>query len=218
MIHNLSQTDSLAQQFVAELRDVNIQKDRMRFRRNIERLGEIAAIEISKKLEWESYEVTTPLGVANCRRLKEQPILATILRAGLPLHQGLLNYFDQADNAFIAAYRKHDVNDEDAFTINMEYVTSPSLNDRALIIADPMLATGQSIVETVKKLQVIGKPSHIHIVAAIASTEGIAYVKQHLTNITIWVGAIDEELTAKAYIVPGLGDAGDLAFGEKMQD
>jgi uracil phosphoribosyltransferase len=217
MIHNLSHTDSLAQQFVAELRDVTIQKDRMRFRRNIERIGEIAAYEISKKLVWEDYEVTTPLGVANCRRLKEQPILATILRAGLPLHQGLLNYFDQADNAFIAAYRKHDTTDEESFTINMEYITSPPLEGSVLILADPMLATGQSIVETLKKLYVLGKPSHTHIVTAIASSEGIAFVKQHLTNITIWAGAIDEELTAKSYIVPGLGDAGDLCFGEKTQ-
>lgn len=217
MIYNLSQSNSLMQQFVAELRDVTIQKDRMRFRRNIERIGEIAAYEISKKLEWEDYEVTTPLGVANCKRLVQQPILATILRAGLPLHQGLLNYFDQADNAFIAAYRKHDSADGDSFTINMEYITAPPLSGSVLILADPMLATGQSIVETLKKLYVLGKPKHTHIVAAIASTEGIDYVKQHLTNITIWSGAIDEELTAKSYIVPGLGDAGDLCFGEKTQ-
>jgi uracil phosphoribosyltransferase len=215
-IHNLSKTDSLAQQFIAELRDVNIQTDRMRFRKNIERLGEIMGYEISKKLEWEDYEVTTPLGVAVCRRLKEQPILATILRAGLPLHQGLLNYFDMADNAFIAAYRKHDT--EETFTINLEYFTSPSLTGRTLILADPMLATGQSIVQTIKKLQVMGKPHHIHIVSTIASAEGIEYIKNHLTGVTVWAGAIDEELTAKAYIVPGLGDAGDLCFGEKMQD
>jgi uracil phosphoribosyltransferase len=217
MTYNLSQSNSLIQQFVAELREVTIQKDRMRFRRNIERIGEIAAYEISKKLEWEDYEVTTPLGVANCKRLAQQPILATILRAGLPLHQGLLNYFDQADNAFIAAYRKHDSAEGDSFTINMEYITAPPLSGSVLILADPMLATGQSIVETLKKLYVLGKPKHTHIVAVIASTEGIDYVKQHLTNITIWSGAIDEELTAKSYIVPGLGDAGDLCFGEKTQ-
>lgn len=217
MLHNLSTHQSLVQQYVAELRNVNIQNDRMRFRRNLERIGEICAYEISKTLEWEDYEVTTPLATAICKRLVTQPVLATILRAGLPLHQGLLNYFDLADNAFIAAYRKHDINDEEKFSINMEYVTCPPLQGRVLIIADPMLATGQSIVETLKKLYVIGKPIHTHIVCAIASAEGIEYIKQQLTNITIWTGAIDEELTAKAYIVPGLGDAGDLCFGEKMQ-
>jgi len=215
-IHNLSKTDSLAQQFIAELRDANIQTDRMRFRKNIERLGEIMGYEISKTLPWEDYEVTTPLGIAVCRRLKEQPILATILRAGLPLHQGLLNYFDKADNAFIAAYRKHDT--EESFTINLEYITSPSLNNSTLILADPMLATGQSIVQTIKKLQIAGKPKHIHIVSVIASTEGVEYLKNHLVGATLWVGVIDDELTAKSYIVPGLGDAGDLCFGEKMQD
>src|SRR5690606_21688346 len=145
-------------------------------------IGEIAAIEISRILEWENYEVTTPLGTATCRRLVEQPVLATILRAGLPLHQGLLNYFDRADCAFIAAYRKHDLENEDLFTINMEYVTSPALSNRTLILADPMLATGQSIVATIKELYASGKPQHIHIVTAIAATEGIAYIKQHLTN------------------------------------
>jgi uracil phosphoribosyltransferase len=215
-VHNLSHSVSIAQQFVAEMRDVDIQKDRMRFRRNVERLGEIMAYEISKTMAWEDYEVTTPLGTAVCKRLAEQPVLATILRAGLPLHQGLLNYFDMADNAFIAAYRKHD-NDE-SFTIEMEYMTSPDLNGRVLIVADPMLATGQSLVQTIKKLHISGKPAHIHIICAIASAEGIQYIKNHLVGVTIWVGAIDEELTAKAYIVPGLGDAGDLCYGEKIQD
>jgi uracil phosphoribosyltransferase len=215
-VHNLSHSVSLAQQFVAELRDETIQKDRMRFRRNVERLGEIMAYEISKTLAWEDYEVTTPLGISVCKRLVEQPVIATILRAGLPLHQGLLNYFDNADNAFIAAYRKHD--NADSFTIEMEYMTSPNLNGRVLIVADPMLATGQSLVQTIKKLHISGKPAHVHIVCAIASAEGIAYIKNHLVGVTIWAGAIDEELTAKAYIVPGLGDAGDLSFGEKIQD
>jgi uracil phosphoribosyltransferase len=217
MLHNLSLHNSLIQQFVAELRNVEIQNDRMRFRRNLERIGEIIAYEISKTLSWESYDVITPMATAVGKRLQEQPVLATILRAGLPLHQGLLNYFDHADNAFIAAYRKHDIDDEEKFSINMEYVTCPVLTNRVLIIADPMLATGQSIIETVKKLNVIGKPSHVHIVCAIASSEGIDNIKQHLTNVTIWTAAVDEELTAKAYIVPGLGDAGDLSFGEKMQ-
>ncbi len=217
-VFNLCEKDSLAQQFVAEIRDAVIQKDRMRFRRNLERIGEITALEISRILKWEDYEVTTPLGTAQCRRLAEQPVLATILRAGLPLHQGLLNYFDQADCAFIAAYRKHDLENEDLFTINMEYVTSPALSNRTLILADPMLATGQSIVATIKELYASGKPKHIHIATAIAATEGIAYIKEHLTGVTVWAGAVDDELTAKAYIVPGLGDAGDLCFGEKMQD
>lgn len=217
MLHNLSLHNSLIQQFVAELRNVEIQNDRMRFRRNLERIGEIIAYEISKTLTWENYDVITPMATAVGKRLNEQPVLATILRAGLPLHQGLLNYFDHADNAFIAAYRKHDLDDKEKFSINMEYVTCPVLTNRVLIIADPMLATGQSIIETVKKLNVIGKPSHVHIVCAIASSEGIDNIKQHLTNISIWAATVDEELTAKAYIVPGLGDAGDLSFGEKMQ-
>jgi uracil phosphoribosyltransferase len=216
MLHNLSETNTLAAQFVAELRDVNIQNDRMRFRRNMERLGEIFAYEISKHLEWTETEVTTPLGVAQSKALKEQPVLATILRAGVPLHQGLLNFFDRADNAFIAAYRKH--NKDGTFFINLEYLTSPPLVDRTIILSDPMLATGASLVLTIQELMKEGMPKHIHIVTAIASTIGIAHVRSNLPNATIWTGAVDNELTAKAYIVPGLGDAGDLAFGEKMQE
>jgi len=216
MIHNLSDTNSVAVQFVAELRDVNVQGDRMRFRRNMERLGEIFAYEISKELEWEDYEVTTPLGIARAKALKEQPVLATILRAGVPLHQGLLNFFDKADNAFIAAYRKH--NKDGSFFINLEYLTSPPLAGRTVVLSDPMLATGASLVLTIQELLKEGEPKRIHIVAAIASTTGINHVKSNLPNVTIWTGAIDNELTAKSYIVPGLGDAGDLAFGEKMQD
>lgn len=216
MIHNLSDTNSVAVQFVAELRDVNVQGDRMRFRRNMERLGEIFAYEISKELEWEDCEVATPLGIARAKALKEQPVLATILRAGVPLHQGLLNFFDKADNAFIAAYRKH--NKDGSFFINLEYLTSPPLAGRTVILSDPMLATGASLVLTIQELLKEGEPKRIHIVAAIASTTGINHVKSNLPNVTIWTGAIDNELTAKSYIVPGLGDAGDLAFGEKMQD
>jgi uracil phosphoribosyltransferase len=216
MIHNLGLKNSLVSQFVSELRDVNIQNDRMRFRRNLERLGEIIAYEISQKLKWEDVEVTTPLGIAVCKRLAQQPVLATILRAGMPLHQGLLNYFDQADNAFIGAYRKHEK--DGTFTIQMTYHTSPQITGRVLIVSDPMLATGASLAGTLLKLSKEGKPSHIHIVAAIAAAEGIAHVKNNISNCTIWTGAVDEELTAKAYIVPGLGDAGDLAYGEKSQD
>lgn len=218
MIFELSKQHSIAGIFLAELRNIDAQKDSMRFRRNLERMGEILAYEISKTLEWETLETETPLGIAQVIQLKKQPVLATILRAGLPLHQGLLNYFDKAENAFIATYRKHERNDSNTFSINMEYFTSPPLHDADLIIADPMLATGQSMVETLKKIQSIGKPKHIHIVSVIASKEGIEYIKKNIPNVSFWIAAIDEELTAKAYIVPGLGDAGDLAYGKKIQD
>ncbi len=215
MVHNLSLKPSLLAHYVAELRDVLIQGDRMRFRRNLERIGEIIGYEISKELEWEQVEITTPLETALCYQLVEQPVLATILRAGLPLHQGLLNYFDHADNGFIAAYRKHD--SEGNFTISMEYVTSPEIAGRVLIVSDPMLATGASLALTLKKMIVLGKPKHIHVVCAIAATEGIDHLLKEVPNVTIWCGAIDNKLTDKGYIVPGLGDAGDLAFGEKLQ-
>ena len=216
MLHNLSESNSLVSQFVSELRDVEIQKDRLRFRRNMERLGEIFAYEISKHLDWEEKEITTPMGTAKHMLLTEQPVLATILRAGLPLHQGLLNFFDSADNAFIAAYRKH--SKDGTFIINLEYITSPSLTGRTVILSDPMLATGASLVLTIQELMKESQPKHIHIVTAIACTVGVEHVKRHLPNVTIWTGALDNELTAKAYIVPGLGDAGDLSFGEKMQE
>jgi len=214
MLYILNKENSLLNHFLAEIRDIEIQKDRMRFRRNLERIGEISAQEISKKMEWISNEVTTPLGIANVPVLKYQPVLATILRAGLPLHQGLLNYFDMADNAFISAYRRH--HKDGSFDIQLEYVSSPALNDRILILSDPMLASGQSIVLTYKAILEKGKPRHTHIVCAIASTQGINHVKAHLpSGVTIWAGAVDEELTVKSYIVPGLGDAGDLAYGIK---
>ena len=214
MLYILSQQSSIIHHFLSEIRDQEVQKDRMRFRRNLERIGEIAAYEISKKLVYENKEITTPLGVAIVPQLKEQPVVATILRAGLPLHQGILNYFDKADNAFISAYRRH--NKDGTFDIRLDYLSSPPLNNRTLILADPMLATGSSIVMTYKSMLQKGKPSHLHIVCAIASSEGIEYVKSHLpTDVSIWAGAVDDELTAQAYIVPGLGDAGDLAFGEK---
>lgn len=214
MVNNLSLENSLINQFVAELRDINIQTDRMRFRRNLERIGEIASVEISKKLEWVSTEVTTPLGTAIVPLLKNQPVLATILRAGLPLHQGLLNYFDRADNAFVSAYRRH--HKGGSFDVHIQYLSSPTLARRDLILSDPMLATGQSMVLAYKAMLEKGKPKHTHIVTAVASSQGIEYVKSHLpSDITIWVGAIDEELTVQSYIVPGLGDAGDLAFGVK---
>jgi uracil phosphoribosyltransferase len=215
MVINLSEQHSLVTNWVGELRSTDIQTDRMRFRRNLERIGEIAAYEISKKLEWEEKEITTPLGTAPTKMLKAQPVLATILRAGLPLHQGLLNYFDRADNAFISAYRKH--HRDGSFEISLDYVSCPSLENRVVIIADPMLATGSSLVKTVQYLRDEGLPSEIHIVCAIACTVGIEYVLRSEPKVTIWCGAIDDELTAKGYIVPGLGDAGDLAYGTKVQ-
>lgn len=214
MVNILNHNNSILNRFIAEIRDAIIQKDRMRFRRNLERIGEIAAVEISRKMNYEAKEVVTPLGIANVQLPKDLPVLATILRAGLPMHQGLLNYFDDADNAFISAYRKH--HKDGSFDIRLEYVSSPDLNNRLVILSDPMLATGQSIVMTYKAMLEKGRPSHTHIVAALASTEGVEYVKKHLPQgITLWIGAVDEELTAQSYIVPGLGDAGDLAFGEK---
>ena len=215
MVINLSQTYSLMGEWVGELRDIEQQANRMRFRRNLERIGELAAFEISKTLEYEEKEVQTPLGTAICKSLKQQPVLATILRAGLPLHNGLLNVFDKADNAFISAYRKHKL--DGSFDISLEYISSPDIDGRILIISDPMIATGSSLVKTIQYLREEGDPREIHIVAAIACTVGIEYVQRAEPNVSIWCGEIDEELTAKGYIVPGLGDAGDLAFGPKEQ-
>jgi uracil phosphoribosyltransferase len=216
MVVNLSEKYSLLSNWIGELRDTQVQTDRLRFRRNLERIGEVMAFEISKTMPWVDKEIATPLGTSVCKVLKEQPVLATILRAGLPLHQGMLNYFDQADNAFISAYRKH--NRDGSFDIQLEYVSCPSLEDRILILCDPMLATGSSLVKTIHSLRDEGIARQVHVVAAIACSVGIEYVKREQPHVTIWCGAIDEELTAKGYIVPGLGDAGDLAFGEKTQN
>jgi len=216
MVINLSQQHSLVSTWVSELRDTEIQKDSMRFRRNLERIGEIAAYEISKKLECQTKEITTPLGIAECKVLKDQPVLATILRAGLALHNGLLNYFDRADSAFIAAYRKH--KPDGSFHISLEYLSSPDLENKVVIISDPMLATGASLVKSVQFLKDEGDIKELHIVCAIACTVGIEYVSRSLPKATIWCGGIDDELTAKGYIVPGLGDAGDLAYGQKLQN
>lgn len=215
MVINLSEQHSLISNWVSELRDVDIQSDRMRFRRNLERIGEVAAYEISKVMPFVEKDVQTPLGTATCKVLQVNPVLATILRAGLPLHQGLLNYFDLADNAFISAYRKH--NQDGSFEISLDYISCPELEDRVVIVSDPMLATGSSLVKTIHYLKEEGRPREIHIVAAIACTVGIEYVKREEPSVTIWCGDIDDELTAKGYIVPGLGDAGDLAFGAKVQ-
>ncbi len=213
MIHIISKNNSLVNEFIAELRDQEMQKDRSRFRTNMQRLGEIFAYEISKKLEWKEQEVTTSLGIANVPKLTQQPVLATILRAGLPLHQGLLNFFDRADSAYISAYRKARKNNN--FVVEMEYTSIPDIEGKTVIISDPMLATGSSMVLCCKELLSRGKIKHLHIVSVIASTEGLAYAQRNLPKATFWLGAVDEELTTKAYIVPGLGDAGDLCYGDK---
>ena len=215
MVINLSEQHSLISNWISELRDVEIQTDRMRFRRNLERIGEVAAYEISKVLPFAEKEVQTSMGIATCKVLQYHPVLATILRAGLPLHQGLLNFFDQADNAFISAYRKH--HPDGSFEISLDYISCPELEDRVVIVSDPMLATGSSLVKTIHFLKEEGRPKEIHIVTAIACTVGIEYVKREEPSVTIWCGDIDDELTAKGYIVPGLGDAGDLAYGVKVQ-
>lgn len=216
MVHILSQQNSIFNQFIAELRDTSIQGDSMRFRKNLERIGEIIGYEISKTLEYESRETTTPLGIAQTSHLKDQPVIATILRAGLPMHMGVLNYFDRADNAFISAYRRH--HKDNTFDIHVEYVSSPNIEDKVLIMCDPMIATGSSIVLAYKAILAKGMPKHVHIVSAISSKQGVDFVLANMPtqNFTIWCGALDEELTAHSYIVPGLGDAGDLAFGEKI--
>lgn len=215
MVTILNKNNTIFNQFLAEIRDAQIQKDSMRFRRNIERMGEVMAYEISKTLVYESKDVTTPLGIANVHVIKEQPVVATILRAGLPLHQGVLNYFDRSDNAFISAYRRH--HKDGSFDIHVEYLASPDLNERTVILCDPMLASGQSMVLTYKAMMQRGRPKHTHVVCLIASVEGLDYVKKHMPeNVTFWIGAVDDELTAQSYIVPGLGDAGDLAFGIKL--
>ncbi len=215
MVYELGGNNSIFNKFLSEIRDGETQKDSMRFRRNMQRLGEIFAYEISKTMNYAEKEVVTTLGSAKMRLCSEKPILATILRAGLPLHQGLLNYFDDADNAFVSAYRKYDSSEE--FHINLDYLSSPSVKGRVLIISDPMLATGGSMVASIKGLMEKGKPKKIHIVSVLSAEEGIESLKKHfsLSDLTIWTGKIDDELTAKAYIVPGLGDAGDLAFGIK---
>lgn len=216
MLFNLSEHPSIGNQYIAELRDVNIQKDRMRFRSNMERLGAILAYRISEKLDFEDREVETPLGMAEAKLPSDKLVLGTILRAGLSMHQGCLSVFDHADNAFVSAYRKH--HKDGTFEINVEYVSCPSIHGKVLIMTDPMLATGASMVVSVKQLLEYGTPKAIHIVTAIAAESGINYVRRNLPQAKIWAGVIDDELTAKSYIVPGLGDAGDLAFGEKLQD
>jgi len=212
----LGESNSIFNQFISEIRCEVIQKDPMRFRKNLQRLGEIFAYEISKVMDYETTNIKTPLGVAPVPTLVQHPVLATILRAGLPVQQGLLNVFDRAENAFISAYRKYDEAGE--FHIEFEYLASPSLDGKDLILSDPMLASGASMEIGYHALLQKGAPKHVHLVAVIASAQGVEHVVKNITaeNVTLWIGAVDPEMTPMSYIVPGLGDAGDLAFGSKI--
>lgn len=215
-IHHINSQNSILNKFISEIRDVNIQKDSLRFRRNIERIGEILGYELSKQLSYSAKEVTTPLGKKEMNLSINDVVLCSILRAGLPLHQGLLNYFDDAENAFISAYRHHPNNDAE-FEIVVEYFASPSIDNKTLLLADPMLATGQSLVAVYEAIKKYGSPKELHLVSVIGSTEGIDFIKNHFPeNTHLWIAAIDDTLNDKGYIVPGLGDAGDLAFGSKL--
>lgn len=216
-VHHILEKNSIANTFVAQLRDVKVQNDRLRFRRNIERLGEILGYELSKNFTYGDVHIETPLGSANVPLHKEELVLCSILRAGLPLHNGLLSYFDAADNSFISAYRHHPYNNEE-FEILVEYLASPSLEGKTLILADPMLATGRSFVNVLRALNKMGKPKEIHVVAVIAAKEGIEHLQENFPeNSHLWIATIDEKLNERGYIVPGLGDAGDLCFGPKEQ-
>ena len=212
---NFAETPSLVSQYMAEMRDVNIQGSMMRFRRNLERVGEIMAYEISKTLHYTTIGVETPLATAQCQVLDEQVVLGTIFRAGVPFHQGFLNFFDRAENAFVSAYRKY--HEKDNFDIFIEYIASPRLDGKTLILVDPMLATGGSMELSYKALLTKGEPAKVHVVSVIASQQAVDYVAKTFPadKTSIWVGAIDPEINAHSYIVPGLGDAGDLAYGEK---
>ena len=216
MIFKLADHHSIANRFIAEIRDSQIQQDSMRFRKNMERIGEVLGYEISKKLNYETTQVETPLGIADIFLPSDSIVLATILRAGLPMHQGMLNFFDKAENAFVSAYRQH--HKDGTFEINLEYVSCPDLNGKVLIVADPMIATGASMNLTVNTLKEHGKPKEIHLATAIASSYGLTFIRRKQPKAHIWMGALDDELTARSFIVPGLGDAGDLSFGEKLQD
>jgi len=207
---------SLLNKYIAEIRDINIQHDPLRFRKNIERLGELFAYEISKTLTYKEEDVKTPLGIAQEFLPQEEIVITSILRAGIPFHNGILNMFDRAQNAFISAYRKH--TEEGEFEIQIEYISAPNITDKTIILADPMLATGGSMHLALEALKTKGKPKHIHLASIVASQAGVDYIQNAINddNVTLWLGAIDEELNAKSYIVPGLGDAGDLAYGDKL--
>ncbi|HBK28548.1 MAG TPA: uracil phosphoribosyltransferase [Parabacteroides sp.] len=215
IIINLGDNNSILNQFVAELRDIHIQKDRLRFRRNIERIGEIMAYEISKKFDYHPQEIESPLGYASMQLPQQDIVISTILRAGLPFHQGFLNYLDYAENAFVSAYRRYE--DQINFDIQIEYIASPRIEGKTLLITDPMLATGSSMELAYEALLTKGRPKHIHIASIIASQQAIEYIKKKMpdSQTTVWVAAIDSQLNDHSYIIPGLGDAGDLSFGEK---
>lgn len=216
LLHNFAHENSIINQFVAELRNVDVQNDRLRFRHNLARIGSLLAYEISRHLPYAPASVETPLGTAEMQTPAEQPVLATILRAGLPMHEGMLHIFDQAANAFVSAYRRH--HKDGSFEIQVEYISTPPLENRILIVCDPMIATGSSMEIAVRQLLKYGQPAQVHIASVIASADGIEHIRKNLPFAHIWTCAIDEELTAKSYIVPGLGDAGDLAYGEKNMD
>ena len=216
MVKILNKENSILNKFLSQMRDKHVQGDSMRFRRNMERVGEIMAYEISKKLNYTTRMVETPLGIAAVEEISDKVVIATILRAGLPFHQGFLNYFDRAQNAFVSAYRKN--HKDGSFTVKVEYISCGELEGKTLLLVDPMLATGQSLVLAYEAMcERCGTPAELHVAAVIASEQGVDYVKNYLpANATLWAAAVDEELTSKFYIVPGLGDAGDLAFGEKL--
>lgn len=214
--HYLSEDNSILNHFLGQIRNVNIQHDSMRFRRNIERIGEVMAYELSKDLHYKNVEIQTPLGIKKTTEIEDQLVLCSILRAGLPLHLGFLNYFDSAENGFVSAYRHHPNNDE-FFDILVEYQAVPNIENKTLLLIDPMLATGQSMVAVFNKLMEKGLPKEIHIAVIIAAPEGIAYLEKYLPDSChLWVATLDEKLNDKKYIVPGIGDAGDLAYGNKL--
>ena len=216
MVHNISEQNSVANLFLAQLRDNKIQQNRMLFRKNLTRLGQIFAYEISKTFQYKTVNIETPLGIATSFLPENKLVLATILRAGLPFHQGLLDFFDEADNAFVSTFRKH--HKDGTFEVNLEYLNCPDIKDATLILSDPMLATGSSMQKAMEAILAIGKPKKVHIVSIIASNYGLNLIKRLYPKAHIWIGAEDEELTAKSYIVPGLGDSGDLAYGGKFSD
>ena len=216
-IHNFSTSNSILNSFISEIRDVHIQTDKMRFRRNIERIGEVLAYEMSKAFDYIPKTVTTPLGEHHTQDHANNLVICSILRAGVPLHNGLLNYFDHAENAFISAFRQHNGSD-DSFNIKVEYLACPDLEGKTLILADPMLATGQSMLATFEALKPFGMPKHIHLVSVIGAKDGVDFISDHFSSEThLWIASIDAKLNSKGYIVPGLGDAGDLSYGEKLQ-
>jgi len=214
-IINFDKTPSLVSQFMHEMRDINIQKDSMRFRRNLERVGNAMAYEISKRLDYKLEKTTTPLGVADCHVVADQVVLGTIFRAGLPFHQGFLNFFDHAENAFVSAYRKY--REKESFDVLIEYLASPRIDDKVLVLCDPMLATGSSMELSYRALLTKGTPKHVHVASVIASQKAVDYIKSVFPadKTTVWIGAIDDKINEHSYIVPGLGDAGDLSFGTK---